>query len=229
MLTDKSKEELEKEKLSNEIKLQEIRIENQNKFKGWRKRIANFFEPLKEWGQTIATLFLGIVGIIFTINNNTNQDKSNKIIMATQLMSSREKSETDFRQAMFVPLINQILTDTLPLEKQFAVLQIFQNNFNDLFNSRALFDVLDEAAHRKMNDSIPANSALGTEIHKSLISLARKTNQAQELMIGGVQFIKDWLISGEKYDTTISDSHGADEAHRFIINIDSVNEEYVIA
>lgn len=190
------------------------------------------------WSQIIATLSIALVGGLFTLSNSNQQEKNRnsqmdeqekngKVMMATQLMSNREKSETDFRQAMFLPLINQVLNNKLPLEKRFTVFQIFQNNFNDLFNSRALFDVLDEAAKQKMKVSI--DSASGSEIHDRLISLARKTNQDQELLIGGDQFIKDSLIQGVSFITIIGSKHGTNEAHNIKITVDSVTEEYVKA
>ena len=213
-----SKEELEKQKLSNEIELQRIQIRNQKEFKGWGKRLAHFFEPFKEWGQTVATLFLGIVGIVFTITNNSNQEKFSKVTMLTQLMANREKSETDFRQYMFSPLITQLLNDSLRLEKRFTILQIFQNNFNDLFNSRAMFDVLEQKAQEKMSG---VDSAIGSKIHEKLISLARKTTEDQELLIGGEQVIKDNLAQGVVFDTPIGDR---DEIHHIIIDVKVITE-----
>lgn len=213
-----SKEDLEKQKLSNEIELQRIQISNQKEFKGWGKRLAHSFEPFKEWGQTMATLFLGVVGIIFTITNNSNQEKFSKVTMLTQLMANREKSETDFRQYMFSPLITQILNDSLQLEKRYTILQIFQNNFNDLFNSRAMFDVLDDKAQEKMSG---VDSAMGGKIHEKLISLARKTNEDQELLIGGEQVIKDSLAQGVPFDTLIGDRN---EIHHIIIEVTEITE-----
>lgn len=226
MSTDKSKEQLENEKLINEIELQKIEIEKTNRFKGWRKKVIRFFEPVEEWGQTISTLFLGIVGIIFTISNTKNLKENSNVMMATQLMSNREKSETDFRQTMFLPLINQVLDTSLLLEKRFTVFQIFQNNFNDLFNSRALFDVLDEAA-KKMNDT--KDSVLANEIHERLISLARKTNQDQGLLISGNQIIKDSISEGKSFCTIFDNKHDTKESHRVKITVDSVKKEYVMA
>jgi len=145
------------------------------------------------WSQIIATLSIAVVGGLFTINNSNEQnlnrknqtdeqEKNNKVMVATQLMSNREKSETEFRQAMFLPLINQVLADSLPLEKRFAVLQIFQNNFNDLFNSRALFDIL----WHKASESLKFNKAHNKDtmhikkIMNDMIELARYTNDKQE-------------------------------------------------
>jgi hypothetical protein len=104
------------------------------------------------WSQIIATLSIALVGGLFTLSNSkqqeenrisqmNEQEKNNKVMMATQLISNREKSETDFRQTMFLPLIQQILNEKLPLKKRMNVFELFENNFNDLFNSRSLYDV----------------------------------------------------------------------------------------
>src|SRR5438876_28207 len=105
-----------------------------------KKKSKDTGSPLREWAQIIATSLIAVVGLVFTYVNSNQEDKTRTYSTATQLMSGREESETNFRQSMFQPLINQILDDKLPLDKRVTVFALFQNNFNDLFNSRVLFD-----------------------------------------------------------------------------------------
>src|SRR5260370_38706287 len=102
--------------------------------------------------------------------------------MATELMASREKSETDFRQNMFTNLIAQILSHKSSLRDRYASFELFQNNFNDLFNSRSLYDVLWFASLEQLHDTrgkksvTPEDSAEARSVMLQLVLLARYTN-----------------------------------------------------
>lgn len=181
------------------------------------------------WVQVAATVFLGVVGVVFTFTSSYQQEKNRNTMMATQLMSDREKSETSFRQGMFQPLIDKILDEKLPLKKRFMIFKVFQNNFNDLFNSRALFDVLEEAA----KDEAEENPEISKEILMELTSLARKTTQSQELLISGEQIIIDISV-GVPFDTIFqkaeNDHHSNTNdgaSHTIKIEVDSVTENHV--
>jgi hypothetical protein len=191
------------------------------------------------WAQIVATLSIALIGGYFTISSAneqeknrtsqlaeqeknrtsqiTEQEKNNKVMMATQLMSQREKSETDFRQTMFLPLIQQILNDKLPLRKRMDVFELFENNFNDLFNSRSLYDVLWEKAEKEKN----------AEIKHKLISLARYTDAKQELQINKMEYRKSLtgLPEQDTIDYTFEDSEGGE---RVKIHLDSIDENYIL-
>src|SRR5438105_4644180 len=53
------------------------------------------------WSQIAATGLIGIAGVAFTITNSLNEGKRQQSEMATNLLSSREQSETDFRRQIF--------------------------------------------------------------------------------------------------------------------------------
>jgi len=135
--------------------------------------------------QMISGLALAIIGASFTIltdmRSNTlikEQEKTRKSQMATQLMSQRETSETEFRKGMFSSLIQQILDDTMPLKRRMNVLEVFENNFNDIFNSRSLYDVLwDEAVY-----------AGDSSIKTKLIDLARYIGAKQQSQINQLEW-----------------------------------------
>jgi len=125
------------------------------------------------WAQIISTLSIAIVGGLFTLSNNHEQEKNRASQMATQLMAQRENSETDFRQTMFPQLIKQILDDSMPLQQRVSVFELFENNFNDIFNSRTLYDVLWNKA----------DSVKDEKIKTDLIKLARYIGAKQESQI----------------------------------------------
>ena len=184
-------------------------------------------KKLAVWAQIIATLSITIVGTVFTITNSLDQQKNrdakwaddvrnNKVTVATQLMSQREKSETDFRQLMFLPLIQRILNDKLPLKKRMEVFELFENNFNDLFNSSSLYDALWEKATTE-KDAL---------IKDKLIRLARYTDAKQELQINKMEF-RDTLSCSpgrDSIDHTFKESQGGE---RVRIQLRGVDENYV--
>ncbi|CAN5789441.1 hypothetical protein BH10BAC3_BH10BAC3_31470 [soil metagenome] len=180
--------------------------------------------PLAVWSQIAATALIGIAGIVFTISNSLSESSRQQNVMATELMSSREKSETDFRQNIFKPLIDQIFNPALPLETRFYEFELFQNNFNDLFNSRSIYDVLWNEAENKMKknegnaDSIESAKAL---MHK-LIELAKYTNAQQKLLISGdTKFVT--LFPGTS-DTCYMDSlEKKQEGEHVIIKLEKID------
>jgi len=152
------------------------------------------------WSQIAATGLIGLAGILFTIVNSRNETRRQASDTATQLLANREKSETDFRQQIFQPLIDKVLNDDLSIEKRYAVFEIFQNNFNDLFNSRSLYDVLWNTAQSNIRNN--KDSAGAKVIQGKLIALARYTNAQQE-----------GLIAQSVFDTTVS--YGSNVVCRF--------------
>src|ERR1700722_13927903 len=93
----------------------------------------------------IGPLLIGIVGVYYTVSNAQQQQSKENYDQATQLLASRETEETGFRQAMFAPVTNEILDETLPLSQRVEVFELFENNFSDLLNCRSFFDVLNNA------------------------------------------------------------------------------------
>jgi hypothetical protein len=167
-----------------------------------------------KWFQVLATGFVGLVGIYFT-NSNSQQQEQNRISqMTTQLMSNREQSETEFRRNIFQPLIDKILCDTIPLTKRLIIFQVFQNNFNDLFNSRSLFDVLDDNAQSMIASEDSLTKLTGEYVHHKLISLAKRTSQAQQQAIGDEQSYEALLQEGNDFDTTLFRNRDAEESER---------------
>lgn len=193
-----------------------------------KKKPVNKVSALREWAQIVATSLIAVVGLVFTYVNSHQEDQNRRYATATQLMSGREESETNFRQTMFQPLINQILDDSLPLEKRVTVFALFQNNFNDLFNSRILFDALSDEADRE----IEAGDCEASAIKKRLVSLARRTNENEEFLLSVGEDAKQYTYSKKGSDTvniSFNDekSDGDENQENIKVFIDSVYNDAV--
>lgn len=123
-------------------------------------------ESIVRWAQVGATLFLGVVGLIFTYVIDVQQEKNRSNQMAVQIMSQREQSEIDFRQKMFGVLVTELLDPKVDVRERVTRLKLFQHNFHDIFNGRALFDVLEKDAR-----SLPKRER--DDLIHDLVSLAK--------------------------------------------------------
>ncbi len=154
------------------------------------------------WAQVVATIFLGVVGIYFTRVQFAQQEKNREDQFALQemnrkfeagveLMSQRELSEMEFRQKMYDVLDSKHLDEDVDVRERVTRLKLFQHNFHDIFNARALFDVLEAEANKK------PELERDYLIHE-LVSLAKEITLAQELLVGA----EPNLIHMELGDTT---------------------------
>lgn len=91
------------------------------------------------WGklQAISTLILGVAGLWFTAVHQNVQEQNRKWQAATQILSSREVSEMEFRQRMFGTVLNSLWKGDLPIDHRIALLRFFEYNFHDVFYGRA--------------------------------------------------------------------------------------------
>lgn len=155
---------------------------------------------IKDWAQLATPIFIVLIGSTFTLVFNYHQEedrihqiklqeKNRKAQLALQLMSQREKYEIEFRQRMFEPLVEKLLNPDLPVSQRVRMLKLFQHNFHDVFNARALFDVLEEAAEKEL----PSKR---NEIIKDLVSLAKDITEEQERLIGAVSVQVKAILAG---------------------------------
>ncbi len=162
------------------------------------------------WAQVGATVFVGLVGLVFTgvqfimeqDSQRTQfelQERNRKAQVALQLMSQREVSEMNFRQDMFDVLIAQLLDPKVPVDERTARLQLFLHNFHDIFNARALFDVLEEEARRLPQPD--RDSLIG-----ELVSMAKEVRRAQELLVGATPQVFD-MKEGESVTVRLQIEH----------------------
>lgn len=171
------------------------------------------------WAQVASTIFLGLVGLVFTgvlsvqqeKNRNAQvelQEKNRQAQLGLQLMSQREQSETDFRQKMFVVLVEKLLNPDVDVRERITRLQLFQHNFHDIFNGRALFDDLEREAEKKPTKERDA-------LIDDLVSLAKEITEAQELLVGAdLRFIP--MTEGDNFTVALKsekDNHEQGEEH----------------
>ena len=179
------------------------------------------------WAQVAATVFLGVVGLIFTVIQNNQQEdnrkaqfllqqvnqkaqiqlqeQNRKAQLGLQLMSQRELSEMDFRQKMFEVLVNKLLDPKVDVRERVTRLQLFQHNFHDIFNGRALFNRLEKEALK-----LPKREDRDETIH-NLVSLAKEITRDQELLVGAKPTeIKD-IIVGNSTIVNLKSDHDSHE------------------
>ena len=160
------------------------------------------------WAQFGGTVFLGVVGLIFTYSFNRSQAEFNRLqevnrqtMAYMQLMSARDQSETDFRERVFAYLGEKLLDARVPLGNRLAILRLFEENFSNAFNVRLFFDAMEiEAEKRPKNERV----RLVSDLH----SIARRVKGEQETLLG-VKANKRTLERG-KPDTVVL---GFDELH----------------
>ena len=179
------------------------------------------------WAQVAATAFLGVVGLVFTgvltyqqEKNRDNQfslqarsdsvqfelqEQNRKTQVGLQLLSQREVSEMDFRQRMFEVLVAELLDTRINVRNRVARLQLFLDNFHDIFNARALFDVLAQDASRE-------RPAARDSLITKLVSIARDVTIEQELLVGTVPNII-LLSQGADTSFTLGTSHEEELGH----------------
>jgi len=129
---------------------------------------------ISKWAPMATPILIGVIGGIFTYYFNIQQEKNRDAQLGLQIMSQREQYEITFRQRMFEPLVEQILNSEVPVEKRVSILKLFVHNFHDVFNSRALFDVLEEASMK----------AGRPDLIEKLVSMAKDVSEEQKRLIG---------------------------------------------
>ena len=183
------------------------------------------------WAQVAATLFLGVVGLVFTYVIDAQQERSRKNQMAVQIMSQREQSEIDFRQKMFEVLVNELLDPKVHVSERVTRLKLFQHNFHDIFNGRALFDVLEKEAK-----NLPKQEQ--DEVIKQLVSLAKEVTVAQELLVGSTPKIlkqkkgDSFTVNLGKFDKGNHEQgenhkHGTGQGHEIKIKLIEIREHVI--
>ena len=188
-------------------------------------------ESIVRWAQVGATLFLGVVGLVFTYVVELQQEKNRSNQMAVQFMSQREQTEINFRQKMFEVLVTELLDPKVPVRERVTRLKLFQHNFHDIFNGRELFDVLEKAA-----GNLPEPEK--DDIIHDLVSLAKEVTVAQEFLVGArfnINTIKkgdSLIVPLKKLEEDIHEHGGnhkndSDYSHVIIIKLLEVKENAV--
>lgn len=134
----------------------------------------DFWDKIQAIG--LGSIFIALVGILFTIKSSNQQESSRDYQMATQLFSSREESEMKFRGDMFDKLLTKFYLQE-DVSGKINALQLFQDNFHDIFNGSAFFEVIKEQIDKE------CDSSKRIDMLNKLIGIAKKNTRQQLEMI----------------------------------------------
>jgi hypothetical protein len=105
----------------------------------WDK-IQIVMQPL---GGLITALTIALVSYIGSNYLNSRQNNESKIRLYTELMSSREQSESALRKDMFNSILGTILKDSRSLDENILQLELLAYNFHESLNLMPLFLYMD--------------------------------------------------------------------------------------
>src|SRR5215470_1575839 len=174
---------------------------------------------------------IGAVAIPWLINGYTEQSRNAQVLM--QVMTEREKSDTDTRAKMFERLIVNYLgefkeyankEDEQSFRKQIMILELLAVNFQEFFNARPLF----EEVHRRLvakKERAPTTAAWGA-VENEIIRVSKNVAARQALTLntlGKTVFVSipvGHLYCLRMYDDAEMASLNPDDAKRLL------NESY---
>lgn len=124
-------------------------------------------------GGLITALTIAIVSYFGSVylNNKQNNDSKNKLY--TELMNSREQSESALRKDMFNSILGTILKDSSTLDEKILQLELLAYNFHQSLNLMPLFDYL----NRKI--ALEKKITLKAEYRRRLYKMARDVTSKQ--------------------------------------------------
>jgi hypothetical protein len=117
-------------------------------------------------GGLITALTIALVSYFGSDYLNKKQSIDSKINLYTQLMSSREQSESALRKDMFNSILGTILKDSRSLDENLLQLELLAYNFHESLNLMPLFAYMDRQIAREQNNK------LKTEYRKRLYKMA---------------------------------------------------------
>jgi len=117
-------------------------------------------------GGLITALTIALVSYFGSGYLNNRQNNDSKIRLYTELMSSREQSESALRKDMFNSILGTILKDSHSLDENILQLELLAYNFHESLNLMPLFLYMDRQIAKEKN--IP----LKTEYRKRLYKMA---------------------------------------------------------
>lgn len=135
----------------------------------WDK-IEIILHPL---GGLIAALTIALVSYFGSVYLNNKQNNESKNRLYTELMSSREQSESALRKDMFNSILGTILKDSSTLDENILQLELLAYNFHQSLNLMPLFDYL----NRKI--AIEKNKEFRKDYRKRLYKMARDVTSKQ--------------------------------------------------
>jgi hypothetical protein len=128
----------------------------------WDK-IQIIMQPI---GGLLTALTIALVSYYGSSYLNNKQNNEAKISLYTQLMSSREQSESALRKDMFNSILGTILKDSHSLDENILQLELLAYNFHESLNLMPLFVYMDRQI------ATEKNIRLKTEYRKRLYKMA---------------------------------------------------------
>lgn len=118
----------------------------------WDK-IQILMQPI---GGLITALTIALVSYYGSGYLNNKQNNESKIRLYTELMSSREQSESALRKDMFNSILGTILKDSHSLDENILQLELLAYNFHESLNLMPLFVYMDRQINREKDIQLKA-------------------------------------------------------------------------
>jgi hypothetical protein len=169
-------------------------------------------------GGMITALTIALVSYYGSDYLNNKQNNDSKIRLYTELMSSREQSESALRKDMFTSILSTILKDSHSLDENILQLELLAYNFHESLNLMPLFVYMDRQIAAEKNIRLKAEyrkrlyKMAGDVISKQISSLegaATRETMFITFPVDSVRYkpglsqevLMDWKESKVFYDT----------------------------
>jgi hypothetical protein len=169
-------------------------------------------------GGLITALTIALVSYYGSDYLNNKQNNDSKIRLYTELMSSREQSESALRKDMFTSILSTILKDSHSLDENILQLELLAYNFHESLNLMPLFVYMDRQIAAEKNIRLKAEyrkrlyKMAGDVISKQISSLEGAATRETIFITFPVDSVRykpglsqelsmDWKESKVFYDT----------------------------
>ena len=140
-------------------------------------------------GGLITALTIAMVSYFGSDYLNKRQNNDSKIRLYTELMSSREQSESALRKDMFNSILGTILKDSRSLDENILQLELLAYNFHESLNLMPLFVYLDRQIKAEKNNH------LKEEYRKRIYKMARDVTSKQISSLEGAASRESMFIT----------------------------------
>ena len=144
---------------------------------------------LQPIGGVITALTIALVSYYGSRYLNNKQNNDSKISLYTQLMSSREQSESALRKDMFNSILSTILKDSRSLDENILQLELLAYNFHESLNLMPLFVYMDRQI------ATVKDTRLKAEYRKRLYKMAGDVNSKQISSLEGAATMETMFIT----------------------------------
>jgi len=140
-------------------------------------------------GGLITALTIALVSYYGSSYLNNKQNNEAKISLYTQLMSSREQSESALRKDMFNSILGTILKDSHSLDENILQLELLAYNFHESLNLMPLF------VYMGRQIALEKNTKLKAEYQKRLYKMAGDVTSKQISSLEGAAASETMFIT----------------------------------